>query len=127
MARAVGYLYSHVELFFSGAVAIFSLAVLCAASVARVCFFVGVAIRKSHREKNAQSLSFEITNNQWRLTTHAGRVVVGLAGEVVVWSWLIIIPVRELQSKTRYYLIALPDSLEKEPWRRLRVWLKTCL
>ena len=90
-------------------------------------FFIGMAIRKSHREKNAPRLSFEITNNQWRLTTQTGSVVVGLLGEVVLWSWLIIIPVRDNQTQRRYCLIALPDSLEQEQWRRLRVWLKTCL
>lgn len=83
----------------------------------------GMAISSARGRKNASPKTLHITQQQWRLTTCAGEFSVKHSGELLLWSWLIIIPVRELLSGRAHYLIALPDSLDKEEWRRLRVWL----
>jgi len=85
---------------------------------------IGFAINKAWRTKNILPNRLDVTQKQWRLTTHDGEFWVNLDGDVLLWSWLIIIPTRETLTKKAHYLIALPDSMSKEDWRRLSVWLK---
>ena len=88
---------------------------------------VGFTACKSYRKKNAAPIRFEIIKNEWWLIKNQQTYSVSLAGEVLLWSWVIIIPVQEKLIRKKHYLIALPDSLSREEWRRLCVWLKTCL
>ncbi len=90
-------------------------------------FLIGVAIYKSWQAKNAAPMQFEIKQNNWRLKTSKGEFSVTPNDEILLWSWVIVIPLRETLTRNLHYLIALPDSLTKEDWRRLRVWLMTCL
>jgi hypothetical protein len=88
---------------------------------------IGFAIRNSWYAKNAAPVSVEIQKNNWQLTSSAGVNSVSVSGDVLLWAWVIVIPLRENLSGKQYYIMALPDSLDKEDWRRLRVWLMTCL
>lgn len=88
---------------------------------------VGIAIGHSFTVKNAAPMCFEIKQDQWRLTTPTGVCVVTVNGDVLLWSWLIVIPLRENLTGKQQFLIALPDSFTPSEWRLLRVWLKTCL
>jgi hypothetical protein len=42
----------------------------------------------------------------------------------LVWSKVIILWVRETESGLKHRIVALPDSMTPEEWRRLRVWLR---
>ena len=88
---------------------------------------VGVALRYCHHLKNAAPMSFQIKQQRCLLTTHRGIYAVTIDGDVLLWSWLVIIPLRENLTGKQHVLIALPDSLSASEWRILRVWLKTCL
>jgi hypothetical protein len=88
---------------------------------------IGCAIHTSWRAKNAAPVSFEITQNAWQLKTQKGEYGVTVSGEIVVWQWLVIIPLCENLTGQQHRVIALPDSMNKQDWRRLRVWLKVGL
>jgi hypothetical protein len=90
-------------------------------------FCVGLAIHKSWRTKNAAPIQFEIKQNIWQLTTESGTCAVTLRDNVLLWSWVIVISLRENITGKSHDIIILSDSLTKEDWRRLRVWLLTCL
>ncbi len=87
---------------------------------------IGVAIQKGWKAKVAAPIQLEIKQNNWYLKTTAGECSVTPSHEVLLWSWVIIIPLKETLTHNQHYLIALPDSLPKEDWRRLRMWLRTC-
>lgn len=87
---------------------------------------LAVAGKRAQREKNSPPKHLQVIQQQWRLSTSAGAFSVRPDGELLLWSWLIIIPVRELLSGKLHYLVALPDSLDKESWRRLSAWLNLC-
>lgn len=46
-------------------------------------------------------------------------------GEALVWSWLLVVPLRLNTTGKRYILVCLPDSAERDALRRLRVGLRT--
>ena len=87
---------------------------------------VGVAIRQSLKVKNAAPMTLEIKQDRWVLIHEGTDFLVKPAKEVLVWSWVISIPLRENSTSKRYYLVVLPDSVNQEEWRRLRVWLLNC-
>lgn len=53
--------------------------------------------------------------------SHDWRIV----DDVVVWSWLIILPLGNIATGQRKRLVILPDSTTTENQRKLRVYLKT--
>ena len=85
------------------------------------------AISQSYKVKNAAPMTLEIVQNLWRLKVNSEIYIVNLHKDLLLWSWLIIIPLRGVASRKQHYLVALPDSMSKEDWRRLSLWLKTCL
>ena len=85
------------------------------------------ALRTSLRTKNSPSVSLSVTQKIWYLQTAAGSVAVEPCGELVVWAQLVIVPVKETLSGRKHRIIALPDSMKAEDWRRLRVWLRMAL
>ena len=85
------------------------------------------ALRTSLRHKNSPSVSLSVTQKNWHLQTDAGSFAVEPCDEILVWSQLIIVPVREIMSGRKHRIIALPDSMKAEDWRRLRVWLRMAL
>lgn len=48
-------------------------------------------------------------------------------GESLVWSWLLVVPLKFRATGEQYILVCLPDSAEREALRRLRVALATNL
>lgn len=88
--------------------------------------WISAAIYKSSRTKNASPMQLEVKQNNWYLITKVGEFAVTPSHEILLWSWVIIIPLRETTTRKLHYVIALTDSLPKEDWRRLRVWLRTC-
>ena len=81
-------------------------------------------LRKSLRNKKSPSISLSITQKIWYLKTSTESVAVKPCNEIVVWTRLIILPVKETLSGRKHRIIALPDSMKAEDWRRLRVWLR---
>lgn len=89
-------------------------------------FALVIAANSARRTKNALPKQLRITSQRWYLSCAEGEFLVRLNGEMLLWSWLIIIPLRAVLSGRLHYLVALPDSLDREAWRRLSVWLNLC-
>jgi len=85
---------------------------------------VAVAIKVSLRAKKSQAVSFSVVRKIWHLHTSEGDLIVKPCSEVVMWSHLIVLFVQETTSGRKHRLVALPDSIASEDWRRLRVWLR---
>jgi len=80
-----------------------------------------------HQQGNffAGELWFE--QGDWSLMAMGETRKYQLAGEVLCWSLLIILPLREVDTgKCRYLLIA-NDALSPADGARLRTWLRVCL
>lgn len=77
------------------------------------------------------------TDNSWVFEQVGRRYQLELAGEVVCWPWIIILPFREAISGERISgeatsrkmlrLLIFNDTLGKEDNARLRAWLRACL
>jgi hypothetical protein len=75
-------------------------------------------------------------NNHWQLDEAGRTYQLELAGEVLCWSWLVVLPLREIDSdsvnlssnssKIRQ-LVIFSDALSKKDNARLRRWLRACL
>lgn len=50
-----------------------------------------------------------------------------LAGEVLCWSWLIVLPLRDIADTKVRRVIIFGDALNKNDNARLRRWLRACL
>jgi len=85
---------------------------------------VAAAIKTSLRAKKSQSVSFSVAQKIWHLQTSDSDLIVKPCNEIMVWSHLIILSVQETTSGRKHRLVALPDSMSSEDWRRLRVWLR---
>ena len=66
-----------------------------------------------------------ITERGWLLTDDKLQREIFLSDEAVVLPWLVVLPCRDKNNKTRIHLVVLPDSTSSEAHRRLRVWLRT--
>ncbi|HWV14016.1 MAG TPA: protein YgfX [Cellvibrio sp.] len=85
------------------------------------------AARKSLADSRAAAKTLSIIQHQWRLAVDGHSYAVILNEKLLLWPWLIVIPLRESLSYRQHYFIALPDSMSQAEWRRLSVWLRTCL
>lgn len=88
---------------------------------------LGVGIRSSLRAKKSPSIVLSVTQKVWRIQTSEGDIVVKPCDDILVWAAMIILPVQEVATGRKRRLIALPDSMLPEDWRRLRVWLRMAL
>lgn len=84
------------------------------------------------REYRKQSSRFVVgalsfSGNHWLLEQKEGTCQFMLAGEVLCWSWLIILPLREIESGKTRRLLMFSDTLNKNDNARLRRWLRACL
>jgi hypothetical protein len=84
-------------------------------------------LRKRWRVKNLPAVTLSVKTQVWRLRNSAGEFTVAPCGEVLLWARVIILPVRETLTGRKHNIVALPDSMGAEDWRRLRVWLRTGL
>jgi hypothetical protein len=87
---------------------------------------IALALRKARLLKNSESCSFAVTGGECRLAYSGGASKVKFEGEIVLWSWLIVIPLQDPLTRKKYSVIALRDSMSQQDWRRLCVWLKIC-
>ncbi|MES2673363.1 MAG: protein YgfX [Pseudomonadota bacterium] len=87
--------------------------------------WISLTIHKVWRAKCAAPIQLRIKQNHWYLKNRAGEFLVTPSSEVLLWTWVIIIPLHEKLTRNQRYLIVSTDSLPKEDWRRLRMWLKT--
>ncbi len=82
-------------------------------------------LRKAWRTKNSSPLTLSVRHNLWRLRSEAGEFTVVPCGEILLWSWVIILPLRNLAEGKKSYVVVLQDSMNDDDWRKLRVWLRT--
>lgn len=71
------------------------------------------------------ALSF--SDGYWLLEQEGHTCQLALAGEVLCWSWLIILPLRDTESGKIRRLLVFSDALNKNDNARLRRWLRACL
>lgn len=86
-----------------------------------------LAIRKSMHARKARPFVLSVTQKVWHLRMLEGDIVVKPCNEILVWAKLIVVPVQEIASGRKHRIIALPDSMKADDWRRLRVWLRMAL
>ena len=80
-----------------------------------------------HQQKNLLVGELWFERGDWSLKAMGVTGKYQLAGEVLCWPLLIILPLSELDTgKCRYLLIA-SDSLSPADGARLRTWLRVCL
>lgn len=70
-------------------------------------------------------LSF--SEDYWLLERKGCTCQLVLAGEVLCWSWLIILPLRNTATGKTQHLLVFSDALTKSDNARLRRWLRACL
>lgn len=67
------------------------------------------------------------SGNYWLLEQNGRTYQLELAGEVLCWSWLIILPLREIASDKLRRVLVFGDAVNKDDNARLRRWLHACL
>lgn len=63
----------------------------------------------------------------WVLEQKGSRCQLELAGEVLCWRWLVILPLRDIASGKIRWLLLFSDALSRSDNVRLRRWLRACL
>ncbi|PUA26538.1 MAG: hypothetical protein B0W54_22575 [Cellvibrio sp. 79] len=81
--------------------------------------------RYQQKDLFAGELGFE--SGEWLLKAVGVTGKYQLAGEVLCWPLLIILPLRELDTRKCRYLLIANDSLSPVDGARLRTWLRVCL
>lgn len=118
----------------------FYLCLFCAASLALIPFFLTAwywpvlwlifslsiifTLRQGSRAKKLPSVTFSVLQKIWRLKTSDGEFIVAPHDEILLWSWVIILPLCETLSGRKHRLVVLSDSMSADDWRHLRVWLR---
>lgn len=59
----------------------------------------------------------------WKMTTTGSSSYASLAGDVLMWQWIILIKLYFPAKNSRIYLVILKDSISPQDWARLRRWL----
>lgn len=117
--------------------------VFCAATLAVFPFFLrafywpiswlsfllllAFVVRERWRAQKLTPVIISVQKQVWRLKNSSGEYTVSPFDEILLWSGVIILPVRETLSGNKHRIVALPDSMSGEDWRLLRVWLRTGL
>lgn len=84
-----------------------------------------ISLRICYTAWRALPQVLHITERGWLLTDGNFQREIVLSDEAVVLPWLVLLPCRDKNNKTRIHLVVLPDSTSSEAHRRLRVWLRT--
>jgi len=82
-----------------------------------------------YRQQSSSCITGKLSfsGDHWLLEQEERTCQLTLASEVLCWSWLIILPLRETaKGKIRCVLI-FGDALNKDDNARLRRWLRACL
>lgn len=64
------------------------------------------------------------SDGTWALLWGERRAAAELAGERVVWPWLQVLRLKEVETGRHHTLVVLPDSAGREARRRLRLWMR---
>ncbi len=97
------------------------LSILCLISAYYLCWHVAFM-----RSKNA-IIACYVVDEFWVIETRAGKSFeVELLGETFVSAVLIVLNFKIQKTGKRRSLILMPDSLSKDIFRRIRVYLGTC-
>lgn len=67
------------------------------------------------------------TNDKWWLELEERSLQLELAGDVLCWTWLVILPLRDSASGKLHQLVIFGDALTNSDWARLHRWLRACL
>lgn len=122
---------------------VFYLGLLSAATIALIPFFltafywsllwlvfaaaIACVVYQGWRATQLPALKLRIQQQIWHLEHSAGDCIVIPFDEILLWSFVIILPVRETLSGRKHRIVILQDSMVEDEWRRLRVWLRTGL
>lgn len=87
-------------------------------SVNLVCLIISV--RKPFIPKR---LEIACKQGIWKMTTAGSSSYASLAGDVLMWQWIILIRLYFPAKNSRIYLVILKDSISPQDWARLRRWL----
>ncbi len=84
--------------------------------------FIGWHWKRCWRRRHFSSRILYCIQNRWYLRDQGGEQEIHLCDEILLWSQLIVLPVRTASS-IKKYLVLTPDAMEADDWRRLRVFL----
>jgi len=84
-------------------------------------------VRGRWHAKKSTPVTFSVQKQVWRFRSVNGEFTVVPFSEILMWSSVIILPLQETLSGRKHYVLAFPDSMNENDWRRLRVWLRTGL
>lgn len=63
-------------------------------------------------------------DGRWWLLWQEQWVEARAVGDSVVWSWLQVLRLKELQTDRRHSIVVLPDCAGRDDRRQLRVWMR---
>lgn len=89
------------------------------------CFGLWLLYRQEIGRTVTGALSF--SGHHWLLEKDGCICQLVLAGEVLCWPWLIILPLREIASGKIRWILIFGDAVNKSDNARLRRWLRACL
>lgn len=69
-------------------------------------------------------VELKVTQQEWQLKSERELLLVEPFGEILVWPSVIVLPLREKQSRRIHRIVVLKDTVNADDWRRLRVWLR---
>lgn len=81
-------------------------------------------LRSAWRATQRDPITLSVIQKQWRIKVAGTELIVQPYDEILVWSGVMVISVREISSGRKHRICVLPDSVNVEEWRRLRVWLR---
>lgn len=77
--------------------------------------------------KSCPTGTLSFSSNHWVFERDGRTCQLELAGEVLCWSWLIMLPLRETTTGKTRRLLVFGDALSKQDSASLRRWLRACL
>jgi len=77
--------------------------------------------------KNCVTGMLSYSGDHWLLEQDGRSFQLALAGEILCWSWLIILPLRDMASSKVQRVLIFSDAVNKDDNARLRRWLRACL
>jgi hypothetical protein len=79
------------------------------------------------QKKSSEPQGFMIVNNQWWLSSPQKKRQVRPYDDIVVWPWVVILPLQDINTKRKTHLVIAVDAVSEKDWRHLRGWLKMAL
>ncbi|HSC67201.1 MAG TPA: protein YgfX [Cellvibrio sp.] len=87
--------------------------------------FLYIVYRREMTNELTGALGY--AGNQWVLEQAGMSHQLELAGEVLCWSWIIIMPLKDMADGKTCRLLLFADSMNSEDNGRLRAWLRASL